>query len=214
MFGETYSAVPRPEYVEISPGGKIPDRYDTVELKYDGQWGELHCGFGKNSNWWEIRTRSDKQGKGGRGLFPTQRCVIVGEWIFDTSWGQQNPWGKVEPRRIVPSPRDSEGHWTPGGFKPIGRNARSVENGYFAAFDVLYAHGKDLRRIPLNLRRALLQNLVHELQPAMPWVRATAVWERSSWRAVWNQKVVDGGWEGLVFKDSSKPYADAAWAKM
>ncbi|HVT67346.1 MAG TPA: non-homologous end-joining DNA ligase [Trebonia sp.] len=71
---------------------------------------------------------------------------------------------------------------------------------YYYLFDVLYADGRDTRRLPLTERKRLLAGLVEFADP----LRFTEHRERDG-EAFWEQACRDG-WEGLIAKRADAPY--------
>jgi bifunctional non-homologous end joining protein LigD len=81
----------------------------------------------------------------------------------------------------------------------------------YAVFDCLFHDGKDLRREPLSLRRAVMEASIGSNQGLMPSHRLAA----NGLEAFRNAK--RRGYEGLVAKDSSSPYVEGRsikWLKV
>jgi ATP-dependent DNA ligase len=69
------------------------------------------------------------------------------------------------------------------------------------AFDVLFCNGRDVRARPLRARRARMEDFVAGSDLVFP-VRRLAADGLEAW-----QQVVERGYEGLVAKDETSPYA-------
>ena len=73
---------------------------------------------------------------------------------------------------------------------------------YYYLFDVMYANGEDVRRLPLTTRKELLEQAVTFRDPLRFTEHRVGDGE-----AFWEQACRDG-WEGLVVKRAAEPYQD------
>ncbi len=81
----------------------------------------------------------------------------------------------------------------------------------YAVFDCLYHDGKDLRREPLSLRRAVMEGCIGSSRTLIPSHRLA-----DSGLAAF-RKAQRRGYEGMVAKDASSPYVEARsmkWLKV
>jgi DNA ligase D-like protein (predicted ligase) len=86
-----------------------------------------------------------------------------------------------------------------GNTHPAGALLRQVPVVYYL-FDVLYADGRDVRRLALRERKQLLAGLLDFADP----LRFTGYRERDG-ESYWEQACRDG-WEGLIAKRADAPY--------
>ena len=92
--------------------------------------------------------------------------------------------------------------------------------GSFFAFDCLrYADGSYLHIVgnePLSERLKFRDELLRELRKAgLDFVTPLVEYPTVMWQQLWEEFVIERGYEGLVFKDSLSAYGDKdAWARM
>ena len=93
-------------------------------------------------------------------------------------------------------------------------------NGSFFAFDCLrYADDSYLHIVgnePLSERLKFRDELLRELRKAgLDFVTPLLEYPTVMWQQLWQEFVIERGYEGLVFKDSQSAYGDKdAWARM
>lgn len=88
---------------------------------------------------------------------------------------------------------------------------RTGRTGQLHLFDILSLGGSDLRGEDLQTRRRRLESWYGTL--AAYGVFLTEQFDAADWRELWERHVVDGGWEGLVFKARHGRWADG-WLRM
>lgn len=71
----------RPPYVELTPSSDV-SRWDLVELKYDGQWGQLVL-EGKT---WEMWSQHGQMKARGTLPHPIAPTLLHGEFMFGSNW--------------------------------------------------------------------------------------------------------------------------------
>lgn len=160
----------RPVYLDYAPKNwAVADKFDSVELKMDGQLGRMELSDG---------------------------TVLLGEYLFGSNWAYRNGM-----------------------------------EGQFWAFDVLQLFGKDYRTERFSVRKLALEKIAFAL-PSVPyqiWSRrgqlkgeghdASAIFKLVQTYPLreagflWDQYVVDKGYEGLVFKHSDHAYG-TPWGRM
>lgn len=82
----------RPKFYNFEPGAfpdpKEPCRFDVVELKYDGWWGQLLL----QNDHWKLYSRTGQLKKKGTLLKPFDgRTLLHGEFCYGTEWAKDNP---------------------------------------------------------------------------------------------------------------------------
>jgi len=93
-------------------------------------------------------------------------------------------------------------------------------NGSFFAFDCLrYADDRYLHIVgnePLSERLKFKDELLRELRKGgLDFVTSLLEYPTVMWQQLWQEFVIEKGYEGLVFKDSQSAYGDKdAWARM
>jgi len=87
-------------------------------------------------------------------------------------------------------------------------------DGHFYAFDCVKYKGQDLTEEPLAERLNTLDRYVLR-ENNFGFVYPLKTWRTPKWKIAWDRYVMDEGYEGLVFKNSSSFYSDKnAWARM
>ncbi len=71
---------------------------------------------------------------------------------------------------------------------------------YYYIFDIMYADGRSIEKLPLRTRKAILKNALDFADP----LRFTA--HRNEHGTKFLDEACDKGWEGLIAKDCSAPY--------
>jgi ATP-dependent DNA ligase len=95
------------------------------------------------------------------------------------------------------------------------RAAAAAAPAAFVAFDVLQADGKDLRQMPLTLRRRRLESVMERTEPPLQMTPYTQdVAQAQTWMQDWAQARV--GIEGVVVKGVAQPYLPGRrdWVKV
>jgi ATP-dependent DNA ligase len=89
------------------------------------------------------------------------------------------------------------------------------KNRHFYIFDCLRWRGMDVDDLPLLSRLSYIEEVYHSIFDDIECVRLLQTYPVENWRAMWDEYIVEYGYEGLVFKDSSSLYNDKrAWARM
>ena len=78
----------RPKFHNFKPGefDNARDKFDSVELKYDGWWGQLVM----EGERWKLFSRSGMLKKEGRLKQSVEHAKIHGEWVYGTEWAGDN----------------------------------------------------------------------------------------------------------------------------
>jgi transcriptional regulator with XRE-family HTH domain len=159
----------RPKYVDLAPGDwEAASAYDWCELKYDGEYGELHGG----PDGWRLLSRGGHEVDCGPEPLP--RCCILMEQIRGTEWAR--------------------------------KHAPSETRGKLVMWSALGAHGRHLppERFGLLMERAW--------QAMIPIARRAVGYEGCPIDSpviavVWEREVVNGSWEGLIFRTHGGKFA-------
>jgi len=82
----------RPKFHNYPPGefptvGDKAPYFDTVELKYDGWWGQLLL----EGQRWNLFSRTGQLKKQGTLTRPVERTLIHGEYCYGTEWAKDHP---------------------------------------------------------------------------------------------------------------------------
>lgn len=185
----------RPPFEDItSPDActhAFPDkRFDTVEPKYDGMWVEGQVRSGRLT----LRSRRGTVKKTCHvGSVPD--CTVIGELLVGTQWST-----KSIQYPVAGSEQD-----------PL-RGLSTSRSGTLVLFDVLEIAGQPCAALPYRERRAaLLKLLSGHTWPS--WLVCGESFPIEQWRALWAERVENGDWEGVVFKDSSAAYG-TPWARL
>ena len=169
----------RPKMDEIKFEGsstEIPDKYDIVQLKMDGMYGWLDIQKGQ----YTIMSRTGKIKE--EGVWPNERdnYILVGEWMAGSHWAKRN----------------------------------GIEENNFYTFDCLWYGDRDISEKDYYMRQKYMARAVDTLTDItyteVDWVaenfNLTKVKTHyvDKWPTLWRQYVEDRGYEGLIFKNSSK----------
>jgi len=86
-------------------------------------------------------------------------------------------------------------------------------DGEFFAFDCLKFHDKDIKNKPYTERLDYLKKINSHIAP--DFVSILPVYPSYEWNRLWDKKVCEQAYEGLVFKRSNSGYEDSnAWARL
>jgi len=199
--------IPRPSCVRVLP--REVERYNTVELRYPGEYGYLRLGGNDHPGQWSVWSEGGSllRNEVCGGALP--QCVLIGHWI-----GRERlaPTGRVGKR--VPMERNADGAWTPGRTRPIGRAADKIGHGTFVVFDIQGIGGMSFTNLRLAHRRTLLEHLVGKSQQWLPWLQTSRMLDAHVWRDLWDAKVQQGSWGGLVFKRWDESFHRSTWGVM
>ena len=169
----------RPKYGEIRHKGEytvIPEGYDYVQLKMDGMYGNLTIDKGE----WSITSRTGKIKASG--VWPRKRDKyhLTGEFMKGSHWAKRN----------------------------------GIEENNFYTFDCLWYGDRDISEKDYYMRQKYMARAVDTLTDItyteVDWVaenfNLTKVKTHyvDKWPTLWRQYVEDRGYEGLIFKNSSK----------
>jgi len=87
-------------------------------------------------------------------------------------------------------------------------------NGTFFAFDCVRYQGDTIGNEPLFVRLEYRDKVVQEIYPT-DFVTTLMEYPTVMWEQLWQEFVIDKGYEGLVFKDRNSAYGEKdAWARM
>ena len=88
-------------------------------------------------------------------------------------------------------------------------------DGEFYIFDCLRYKGKDTKDKDLSERLVIADFAWQELKTDLEWLDILQNYEQDDWSHMWDHEILEEGYEGLVFKDSTSKYGDKdAWARM
>jgi len=86
-------------------------------------------------------------------------------------------------------------------------------DGEFFAFDCLKYDGIDIRNQPYEARIEILKDVVEYIAP--DFVSVLPTYPSSHWKRLWDMKVCEEAYEGLVFKKGKASYDETkAWARL
>jgi len=89
------------------------------------------------------------------------------------------------------------------------------KNRYFYIFDCLRWRGTDVDEYPLLSRIQYAEEIYHSIYEQIENVRILETYPVEQWKALWDEYILEYGYEGLVFKDATSLYKDKnAWARM
>ena len=180
--------IDRPKFREIRYNEHmgIPDRYDVVEAKMDGIWGCLIIEKG----YYRMYSRTGKIKAAGevREAHPDKwKEIGSGKHILLGEYMHGSAWG----------------------------HRKDIDKDFFI-FDCLMYNDVWIRDKPDYTRSiygARLRDYLRDM--GLKWVRDVYRYKVEMWENLWNSKVLQDGYEGLVFKDSSMAYGSKeAWMRM
>ena len=134
---------------------------------------------------WGIYSRTGKLKADGVLEDDTLHGVLLGEFMFGSHWGH-----------------------------------KMDKNRNFYVFDCLRWEGMDVDEYPMLARWQYAQETFHRITyndklEQMIFMRLLENYPVEQWKALWDEYILEYGYEGLVFKDSSSHYKDKnAWARM
>jgi ATP-dependent DNA ligase len=141
------------------------------------------------------------------GIFGCMK-VSHGQWAIYSRTGKMKDDGVLEDRTldaVLLGEFMFGSHW---GHK-MGKNRN------FYIFDCIEMNGIDLRDMTLDSRLTFATEMFHRLVGELPFLRRLDTYETHEWKRLWDEYILEYGYEGLVFKDSSSRYHDKnAWARM
>ena len=169
-------ALNRPVFLDLNPVDGPPPGFNKVELKMDGQWGQLKIENGSLEIWsrhgkLKLQTRVPK----------APDMIVHGEFLYGSNWAIQRGMA-----------------------------------GQFYAFDIISYRDTDISDKTLKYRRSVLTQYLSLYSKAygLPeWLRVLPQYPVSDWRDLWDFKVLNEGYEGLIFKHSDAPFGEQ-WARM
>lgn len=179
----------RPKYSEIRYTGEyteIPDKYDYVQLKMDGMYGNLIIGDGE----WSITSRTGIVKAEGVWPNDTDTYHLTGEWMKGSHWAKRMDINEnrfyVFDCYVYDGDDLSEREYYMR-EKYAGRAVRHMD-------DIIYSDFGDSRPTfhPSKVR----------------------TFDTYKWNQLWTQWVMDKGYEGLIFKDSNSLYDMARMKKI
>jgi len=137
-------------------------------------------------------------------------CMVMshGEWTIYSRTGKMKSSGHLDKyeknETIILGEFMKSSHWA----------HRHGVDGHFYAFDCVKYKGQDLTEEPLAERLHTLNEYVLR-EDTLGFVYPLKIWRTPKWRIAWDRYVMEEGYEGLVFKNSSSFYNDKnAWARM
>ncbi|MEV7135854.1 ATP-dependent DNA ligase [Arthrobacter sp. NPDC093128] len=176
----------------------------TGNLSYEPKWDGYRCICIRDDNGATLWSR---QGKDLTRYFPElvaategavpPGCVIDGEAVI---WTQGRLDFSALQQRLSAGPKT-----LPGLVRETPAN--------YTAFDLLAVAGHDARELPLNQRRALLEELASGWEPPLSLSPTTTDPDLA---ARWFEELPRTGIEGLIIKRSDQPYAGGVrnWMKL
>ena len=134
--------------------------------------------------------------------------VSHGQWAIYSRTGKMKDDGVLEDRTldaVLLGEFMFGSHW---GHK-MGKNRN------FYIFDCIEMNGMDLTDMTLDSRLTFATEMFHRLVGELPFMRRLDTYETHEWKRLWDEYILEYGYEGLVFKDSTSKYHDKnAWARM
>jgi len=141
------------------------------------------------------------------GIFGCMK-VSHGQWAIYSRTGKMKDDGVLEDRTldaVLLGEFMFGSHW---GHK-MGKNRN------FYIFDCIEMNGMDLTDMTLDSRLTFATEMFHRLVGELPFMRRLDTYETHEWKRLWDEYILEYGYEGLVFKDSTSKYHDKnAWARM
>jgi len=141
------------------------------------------------------------------GIFGCMK-VSNGQWAIYSRTGKMKDDGVLEDRTIdavLLGEFMFGSHW---GHK-MGKNRN------FYIFDCVEMNGEDLKDMTLESRLTFGTEIFHRLRGELEFMRRLETYEAHEWKRLWDEYILEYGYEGLVFKDSTSKYYDKnAWARM
>ena len=137
-------------------------------------------------------------------------CMKIshGQWAIYSRTGKMKADGVLEDRTldaILLGEFMFGSHW---GHK-MGKNRN------FYVFDCTEMNGVDIKDMTLESRLTFASEMFHRLAGELKFLRRLDTYKTHEWKRLWDEYILEYGYEGLVFKDSSSKYDDKkAWARM
>jgi ATP-dependent DNA ligase len=141
------------------------------------------------------------------GIFGCMK-VSHGQWAIYSRTGKMKDDGVLEDRTldaVLLGEFMFGSHW---GHK-MGKNRN------FYIFDCIQMNGMDLTDMTLKSRLTFGTEMFHRLRGELEFMRCLDTYKTYEWKRLWDEYILEYGYEGLVFKDSTSKYHDKnAWARM
>ena len=141
------------------------------------------------------------------GIFGCMK-VSNGQWAIYSRTGKMKDDGVLEDRTldaVLLGEFMFGSHW---GHK-MGKNRN------FYIFDCVEMNGIDIRDMTLESRLTFSTEMFHRLTGELKFLRRLKTYKTHEWKYLWDTYILEYGYEGLVFKDSTSKYHDKkAWARM
>ena len=141
------------------------------------------------------------------GIFGCMK-VSHGQWAIYSRTGKMKDDGVLEDRTlnaVLLGEFMFGSHW---GHK-MGKNRN------FYIFDCIEMNGIDLTDMTLDSRLTFAAEMFHRLDSDLKFLRCLDTYKTHEWKRLWDEYILEYGYEGLVFKDSASKYHDKkAWARM
>ena len=137
-------------------------------------------------------------------------CLVIknGQWKIYSRTGNVKRKGKIADKKadvILLGEFMFGSHWA---------HMRKLD-GEFYIFDCLRYKGKDTKDKDLSERLVIADFAWQELKTDLEWLDILQNYEQDDWSHMWDHEILEEGYEGLVFKDSTSKYGDKdAWARM
>ena len=137
-------------------------------------------------------------------------CMTIsdGKWTIHSRTGKLKTEGEIDDKKldaVLLGEFMFGSHW---GHK-MGKNRN------FYIFDCVRINGKDISNMTLASRITFAGEMYDRLREDIDGLRILKIFPSFHWRSLWDEYILEYGYEGLVFKDSSSVYGDKnAWARM
>jgi len=141
------------------------------------------------------------------GIFGCMK-VSNGQWAIYSRTGKMKDDGVLEDRTldaVLLGEFMFGSHW----------GHKMDKNRNFYIFDCIEMNGIDIRDMTLESRLTFAGEMFHRLTGELKFLRRLETYKTHEWKRLWDEYILEYGYEGLVFKDSGSKYTDKkAWARM